>query len=50
MVKAAVLTIVERLHAAGYGLMYSGWPHNWGEVRGISAPQSWRLTVWADDA
>lgn len=32
-VKAAVLTAVERLHAAGYGRMYSGWPQGWAQVR-----------------
>lgn len=29
LVKAAVLTVVERLHAAGIGKMYSGWPQTW---------------------
>lgn len=33
MVKAAVLTVVERLHAAGIGRLYSGWPQTWPEVR-----------------
>lgn len=28
-VKAAVLTAVEKLHAAGYGLTYGGWPQTW---------------------
>ncbi len=32
-IKAAVLTAVERMHAGGYGLLYSGWPQTWFQVR-----------------
>lgn len=32
LVKAAVLTVVERLHAAGIGRLYSGWPQTWQQV------------------
>lgn len=32
LVKAAVLMSVERLHAAGIGKMYSGWPQTWAQV------------------
>ena len=32
VVKALVLTAVERLHAAGFGKMYSGWPQTWQQV------------------
>ncbi len=38
MVKAAVLTVVEWLHADGFGRMYSGWPQGWAQVR--PAPRS----------
>lgn len=37
-VKAAVLTIVEWLHADGFDRMYSGWPQGWAQVR--LAPRS----------
>ena len=32
VVKALVLTAVERLSAAGFGKMYSGWPQTWQQV------------------
>lgn len=36
VVKALVVTAVERLHAAGFGKMYSGWPQTWQQVSGTA--------------
>jgi hypothetical protein len=32
VLKALVLTAVERLYAASFGKMYSGWPETWQQV------------------